>query len=125
MSGFDKANLRSANRFINNTSNTGNDITAVSPYIATVIDFNPVKAMFLSTNIPIQSQSSGGGTNIIERIHVQPNDAVIYKENEQTHAVDIVGRNILDKLTFKLCDSHGNVINLEGQHLSFSLIIKG
>jgi len=60
----------------------------------------------------------------LKHISIKPNVGIVYRDDVETHAVDIKGQNAIAKLTFKLCDIHGNVIDLEGKLLSFGLVIK-
>ena len=58
------------------------------------MDLTPLKAIYNSTNIPIESQSGGGGPNILKRINIRPNDTVIYMDDEEAHAIDVISRNM-------------------------------
>ncbi len=73
----------------------------------------------------MESQSSGGGTNILKRINIRPNATVICRDDEETHAIGVVARNIMTKLQFKVVDACGNGIDVDGKHLSFSMVIMG
>ena len=118
-----KDNLRSANRVITNLTNE------TVPYQTSFhfnrpLEYHPIKSIFLATDIPLSSHSSGGPANLLKHISIKPNVGIVYRDDVETHAVDIKGQNAITKLTFKLCDIHGNVIDLEGKLLSFGLVIK-
>ena len=54
-----KSNLQTANALINNTG-TRAAITTSNPFVTTITDFHPIKALYITSNIPITSQSSSG-----------------------------------------------------------------
>ena len=54
-----KSNLQSANALINNTISRA-AITTSNPFVTTITDFRPIKALYITANIPITSQSSSG-----------------------------------------------------------------
>ena len=117
-----KSNLQSANALFNNTE-TRVAITTTNKFATTITDFRPLKALYLTTNIPISSLSSSGKTNFLKRMLVKDaND--IYTVDTHKHYVDVIGQHRVSSLSFKLVDLYDNVINLEGKNMSFSLVIK-
>ena len=107
-----KSNLQSANALFNNTG-TRAAITIANPFVTTITDFRPLKAVYLTTNIPISSVSSSGKSNVLKRVLVKDaND--IYTVDTHKHYVDVIGQHRVSSLSFKLVDLYDNVINLEG-----------
>ena len=117
-----KSNLQTANALMNNTR-TRAAITTSNPFVTTITDFRPIKALYITSNIPIASQSSSGKTNFLKRILIKDSND-IYTVDTQKHYVDVIGQNLISSLSFKLVDLYDNVINLGGKNMSFSLVVK-
>ena len=117
-----KSNLQSANALFNNTG-TRAAITTTNKFATTITDFRPLKALYLTTNIPISSLSSSGKTNFLKRILVKDANDICTVDTHK-HYVDVIGQQRVSSLSFKLVDLYDNVINLGGKNMSFSLVIK-
>ena len=115
-------NLQSANALINNTGARA-PITQANPFQTTINDWHPLKALHITTNVPINSQSSSGQSNILKRILLQ-SDEDIYVPTDNDMYIDVVGQQNVSALSFKLVDLYGNAINLGGKNMSFSFVIK-
>ena len=108
-----KSNLQSANALINNTG-TRAAITVSNTFVTTITDFRPLKALYITSNIPITSQSSSGKTNFLKRILIEDSND-IYTVDTRKHYVDVIGQILVSSLSFKLVDLYDNVINLGGK----------
>jgi len=117
-----KSNLKSENALFNNTG-TRVPITTSAPFITSITDFQTIKSLYITTNIPISSQSSSNQTNLLKQIMVtNAND--IFTEDKEKHYVEVIGQHLVSSLSFKLVDLYGNVINLGGKSMIFSFVIK-
>ena len=108
---------------INNTANTGANITSSAPYITTIGDFKPIKALYLATDISIDSMASSGSVNLLKRM-VVTSDNDLVSDDSQRHRINVVGNQQKDKLNFKVTDIHGNTIDMLEKSWSFSLVLE-
>ena len=79
--------------------------------------------MYISTDIPINSLSSSGRSDLLKKIMIKNSDD-IFTEDKEKHYVDVVGQHLISELGFKLVDLYGNVVSLEGKDMSFSFVVK-
>ena len=119
---IDLTNLQSANDVFTNRSNGVSPSYTPASAIACVVDYSTIKALYISTDIPINALSSSGRSDLLKKIMIKNSDD-IFTEQEK-HYVDVVGQHLISKLGFKLVDLYGNVINLEGKDMSFSFVVK-
>ena len=90
VNGFDKTNLKSMNKFINNTNDITANITTSAPYNSnTIADFQTIKALYITTNVPISTQSSGGANNFLKRIMVKDGND-IFPQDKEKHYIDVM-----------------------------------
>ena len=95
-----KSNLQCANALINNTG-TRAAIKTLNPFVTTITDFRPIKSLYITTNIPIDSQSSSGKTNFLKRV-MFTDEQDVYTDDYPKHYVDVIGQNRVSSLSFKL-----------------------
>ena len=108
--------------FINNKATSSATITSSAPYTSTITDFNPIKSVYVTTDIPIASESSGGLTNLLKQIIVHPSNTYLYTDDASKHGVACDGKSRMTELKFKLTDSYGNAIDLESKDWHFVLV---
>jgi hypothetical protein len=126
---IDKANSRSCNKIIKNTTN-GN--TASSPsnynYVVTFVSgfasLLPVRNIFVHSNLSDNSVLTPQGLgDCICAIPVSGGFATTIHHNMTSHADAInVSRRAFDSLTFQLRDGHGNLLNMDDGFFSCSII---
>lgn len=95
------------------------------PFISDYVDFYPIRNLYLvSDNLGNHNTIAlNGTTNIIKQIVINApyNQLVVDNQVLGIDYLDCSGQN-LNLLKFKLVDSFGNVIDLNGNHWSFSIV---
>ena len=115
--------IRSINSILNNTIQKSNTIN--SPYVSGYINLLPLRNVYLnSSNLgSFNSLNISGSRNTIKKIPINANfnEMIFYQAIIGIDYVD-VSKQTLSRLEFSLTDVYGRVINLNGNHFSFSLI---
>ena len=121
--GFDATNSRSINNVLRNFTpkvNTHND-----PYVSGYIDLVPIRNVYIVAHGlgNFNTMSISGERAIVKKVPVTAG------YGEIVHDQTVVGidyldcsRQTLSRLSFQLKDVFGNVIGLNGQHWSFSIV---
>ena len=114
---------QSINNYLNNEDVKVN--TKASPYVSEYVNLNPVRNIYITSgNLgSYNTMSVSGERGIIKKVPVRANyNEMIY--DDAVLGIDYLGcsRQSLSRLEFQLKDVFGNLINLHGNHWSFSLI---
>ena len=114
---------RSINSILNHTIQKSNTIN--SPFVSGYINLIPLRNIYLnSSNLgSFNSLNISGSRNTIKKIPINANfnEMVFYQAVLGIDYID-VSKQTLSRLEFSLTDVYGRVINLNGNHFSFSLI---
>lgn len=121
---FDKSNLKSANAVLANYG-ASNTSTVSKPYVSGRVSLQPLDYVLLSS-IGMGHSSYGsreGERHIIKKISLAP-----YEEITSMPFFDLndhipVHKISLTRLKFMVTDPFGNIIDLHGGNISFSLIL--
>ena len=126
---IDKANPRSANKIIKNTTNgntasSPSNYTYVLAFISGFASLLPVRNIFVHSNLSDNSVLSPQGLgDCICMIPVSGSYATTIHHNSTSQADAInVSRRAFDSLTFQLRDGHGNVLNMTDGFFSCSIV---
>ena len=115
---------RSVNDVLKNNG-VGLNYTKTSPFVSGSLDMNPLRNAYLTcTGLGnFSTMSLTGDRNIIKKILLNGQPGSIIYDSSQT-GVDYLdcSRQTLSRISFKLTDIYGRVINLRGYHWSFSLV---
>lgn len=118
-----KAPLQSCNDVLRNTTVGYYGID--NPFISNYIDLYPIRNLYLvSSNLGnFNTMSVSGFSNIIKKIPVSANYNEIISDRV-TSGIDYLdcSRQTLSQLSFRLIDVFGNIVNLQNNHWSFSII---
>jgi len=114
---------QSINNYLNNEVAKVN--TKASPYVSEYVNLNPVRNIYITSgNLgSYNTMSVSGERGIIKKVPVRANyNEMIY--DDAVLGIDYLScsRQSLSRLEFQLKDVFGNLINLHGNHWSFSLI---
>jgi len=114
---------QSINNYLNNEVAKVN--TKASPYVSEYVNLNPVRNIYITSgNLgSYNTMSVSGERGIIKKVPVTANyNQMIY--DDAVLGIDYLScsRQSLSRLEFQLKDVFGNLINLHGNHWSFSLI---
>jgi hypothetical protein len=120
---YDKSKVRSANQVLNNYG-TSKTCTYDKPYISERVNLQPLDYVLLNSfGLGNNSYSSRQGEkNVIKKIPLNA-----YGEMSSVSYFDItdnipVNKISLTRLKFTVTDPDGNIIDLHGSHISFSLL---
>ena len=121
--GFDATNPRSINNVLRNFTpkiNTHND-----PYISGYLDLFPIRNVYIIAHGlgNFNTMSISGERAIVKKVPVTSGyGEIIHDQN--VIGIDYLdcSRQTLSRLSFQLKDVFGRVINLNGQHWSFSIV---
>ena len=126
---IDKANARSANKIIKNTTNgntasSPSNYTYVLAFISGFASLLPVRNIFVHSNLSDNSVLTPQGLgDCICSIPVSGGFATTIHHNMTSQADAInVSRRAFDSLTFQLRDGHGNLLNMDDGFFSCSII---
>ena len=114
---------QSINNYLNNNVMKVN--TKASPYDSGYVNLNPVRNIYMTSgNLgSYNTMSVSGERSIVKKIPVTSNyNQMIY--DDAVLGIDYLScsKQSLSRLEFQLKDVFGNLINLHGNHWSFSLI---
>jgi hypothetical protein len=114
---------QSINNYLNNEDAKVN--TKASPYVSEYVNLNPIRNIYITSgNLgSYNTMSVSGERGIIKKVPVRANyNEMIY--DDAVLGIDYLScsRQSLSRLEFQLKDVFGNLINLHGNHWSFSLI---
>ncbi len=114
---------QSINNYLNN--NVAKVNNSSSPYVSEYVNLNPIRNIYITSgNIgSYSSMSVSGERGIIKKVPVRANyNEMIY--DDAVLGIDYLNcsRQSLSRLEFQLRDVYSNIINLHGNHWSFSLI---
>ena len=112
-----------ANEFINNTSLITSGYTSSNPFVTTITDFHPLKALYLAVDIPISSTSSSDKKGLLKRIVLNPGQDYISNDSIK-HKVNVTGNHEISSIKFQICDIHGVVIDLKQRNWSGTLVVQ-
>jgi hypothetical protein len=123
---YDKKNPKSCNDVLNNVlpNICNNNFPYVSGFVST-INYN---SLYLRSNVNSLDNigPDGNSCDIIKKIPTTASYGALMTNydlnvNDYTH---IKNRNAITMLEFRLTDAYGNVIDLHGSHVSFTLIFE-
>jgi hypothetical protein len=123
---YDKTNLKSINEVISNIKQGpyNKDKPFVSGFVQCI---NPsCQSLYITcSQLGYNNLGGRGERNCIKRVCINLPFSYIVNDTfiEQSDFTD-VSRVSLNKLDFQLVDSYGNVIDLKGPHISFSIIFR-
>lgn len=115
--------LQSCNDVLRNTE--ANDYNQNAPFVSNYIDFFPIRNLYLvSSNLGnFNTMSISGECGIMKNLNVNANygemlfDSVVLGSDYLD-----CSKQLLSQLNFRLVDIFGNVINLNNNHWSFSIV---
>ena len=122
LKGRDLSASRSMNTLIKNFVSKGkNNIDFVSGYV----DLVPIRNLYLSCSGMgnFNTMTVSGDRNIIKKIPVNasPGDLIFDQTVTGMDYLDC-SRQTLSRISFQLKDIHGNIVDLHGNHFSFSIV---
>jgi len=93
-------------------------------YVSGYLDFSHYNNIYMSSNIgSYQTLSPAKGLTTIRKIPVNvPNGSVINDRQVSQHDTLDCSRKCLCMLNFRFHDAYGRTINLNGCHVSFSIV---
>jgi hypothetical protein len=120
---YDVNNLKSCNEVIGNFKNQR--YNKDNPFITGFINMMPIHHVYLSNNMATSSYGPRGERNILKKICVDKSYGELITDNfyDENYSTD-VSKLSFNTLEFTLRDSHGNIVDLHGQHISFTIILK-
>ena len=120
---YDKSNLKSINDVIRNYS--ASTYSTSTPFESGFLNFLNYDTIYLSSSNlgNFNTLHLNGHSNIIKKILVGSSYGTnIIERLSSPHDFTDCSRQQLNKLSFKLIDTHGNTIPLHNSHWSFSII---
>lgn len=121
---YDKTNLKSCNDIISNV--ISGPYNKNNPFVSGFVNCQNVHHVYIcSSNLGYNNYGPRGERNFLKKVSMSApfGDIVYDKELEPDDWTD-VSRQLLHTLQFQICDPYGNIIDLHGQHVSFSIILK-
>ena len=112
--GANKSNLQSANKYIQNLGNSSSVYTVASPFQKEInVNLPALDSIFIRSNLNVNNSE-----NIIKKIPLGSiNEASFFGEYDITTE----GKLITRSLTFRITDGFDNLIDFQGDTLSFRL----
>jgi len=94
-----------------------------NPYVSKFINLQPIRNLYLSSDLGSYNTCDlKGVSNIIKKIPVTaPWNSMIFDNVAYDDYLDC-SRQTIKTLNFRLTDTHGHVVNLNGCYISFSII---
>jgi len=117
---YDKTDLRSANEVL-----TIFETQQANPYSTGIVNLARYRNLCIScpTLSDYSTISPSGNYNIVKKVPVTAGyGEIIYCNLQATHDHFDVSRMMLKSLDFKITDSYGRVVDLQGMPVSFSMI---
>ena len=116
---------QSVNNYLNNDDATGKVNTKASPYVSEYVNLNPIRNLYITSgNLgSYNTMSVSGERGVFKTVPVRAHfNEMIY--DDAVLGIDYLdcGKESLSRIDFQLKDVFGNLINLHGNHWSFSLI---
>jgi hypothetical protein len=122
---YDPSNLKSCNDMLRNIG-TSLAYSNVSNYISGFVDIVNHHSLYITSNITgLHSIGPRGENNILKKVLTTESYGYLITEAQPNEwDFTVVNRNSLKELSFKLLDIYGNVVNLHGSHISFTLLFR-
>jgi hypothetical protein len=122
---YDVSNVKSLNSMLRINNRTNDPITSAAAFRTGFVDLQPLHSIYI-TSTKISNYSNlgpNGQRNVLKKMVVNSNFGEVntYDYAFQEDAVNLSGLS-LKLLDFQLRDYNGNVIQLNGAHVSFSLL---
>ena len=96
-----------------------------SPFVSGFIDMYPCRNVYMTSSEigNFNTVSVAGDRNIIKKIPVNAGHGEVIFDQTIT-GMDYLdcSRQTLSRISFQLCDVYGNIFNLNGDHISFSIV---
>ena len=122
---YDINNPLDINEMINNTEGSSTFFTQANPHITGYVDLQPIKNIYMSSP-NIGTYTTFGPTsqrNVIKKIPVNAGDnQMIFNNVTSSNDYLDCSKQTLKTLEFELRDARGNIVPLNGSHVSFSLV---
>jgi hypothetical protein len=123
---YNPFNLQSVDGVISHVG-TSYQCSPLRPFLTGFIHTLPYESIYIASNQLSSNENVGpdGRANILKRVTVDntPFGSVI--SNPWMNELDFtnVSRQLLKTLHFRITDPYGNVLNLHGAHVSFSIVL--
>lgn len=124
---YSKENLRSVNDLLKNTVSNGGFYNSTTPFVSGFIDVYTHHNIYITSSQLGSFQNIGprGERNILKKVVVNaPYGEIITDAYANTDDYLDCSKHAIRVLDFRICDVYGNVLNLHGGHVSFSILFK-
>ena len=122
---YNASNLLSVNNVLKNNINNMFQYNINNPYISGVVDLISIHSLYLTSSNLSTYNNIGprGERNILKKIICNVGFGELLTEyNWMAEDYTDVSNRALKLIDFKLVDTYGNVLDLNGAHISFSLL---